>query len=685
MLRFTVKGRAAAIMLLLVMAGSARAQDPHTRSQASVVQRLADSSGAPAAMSRIRELVCRGKPGIAMRVQQEPSPRDPNAVAMVLRYQRLPETILVRPDGTGSADYGRTIQLTPGSCSWNRSGLANIPPEPGEVLFDLPRDAQRHLSPSARDTTIDVAVNFPDVVSLPRFMSDSNRYWVFYVDDVSNISISSARWPLGGGLPPISYGSGIQPAPASAPAGSFGGTLRGSTTTGIAARSTTSDAAAMLRMAELRCRGGAGLGFAPGASAGENQVLMTLSYPVSPAVPGATGRGLAPGSCAWADRTGLAREPGTVVFVTAGNAQLSQARHGSTVDRSPTAAERWPDVHTIPVYLSDPGRFWRFTIVMVDSDSARQHGPWKPSLTDAIAGPVTEAPSTRTMTESPVTAGRTVDSSRSSLAFDPFAVRRIVITPSVNGVTMKFEGPSVTPLVQVSTLPPFRESSGRWTFSPDHLSLRVARASTDGANAFSAASTTPLLRNTEYHYLINAPKPAVTDGTLNRHRREGGDRQAVGTFRTLRTDVRVWIDKVHIIDDSDDGGSGELYFTFTVNDAEQFNAGTILAEVSPNTALELDDGESYEFKRDIVQENAPGRLRIQAAGFDNDGVFGGKFDASWNATAGGDGGGDWNHARAEFELDQYPGRTFDFPLRMRTGPGSKLQFEVEGHVTVTRE
>ncbi len=53
--------------------------------------------------------------------------------------------------------------------------------------------------PGSRDTTINAAVNFPDVASLTRYLNNSERYWVFYVDDVTGMSISFGAWPRGGG------------------------------------------------------------------------------------------------------------------------------------------------------------------------------------------------------------------------------------------------------------------------------------------------------------------------------------------------------------------------------------------------------------------------------------------------------------------------------------------------------
>src|SRR5690606_28057262 len=104
--------------------------------------------------------------------------------------------------------------------------------------------------------------------------------------------------------------------------------------------------------------------------------------------------------------------------------------------------------------------------------------------------------------------------------------------------------------------------------------------------------------------IINAQRQVTTGPTLGRRRPVGSDQQAIGSFRTLRTMVTVRIGTVRIINDSDDGGSGELAFTFTINGSYRFEAGTGLAEVSPGALLDLSDGDTYTFARDIMDANA---------------------------------------------------------------------------------
>jgi hypothetical protein len=96
-----------------------------------------------------------------------------------------------------------------------------------------------------------------------------------------------------------------------------------------------------------------------------------------------------PSSCAWVqsgDRgpyRPLSREElGEIRFETSANAQLKQQLHGTPVDTSPTAAERFPDAQTIPKYLSDPNHYWSFFVAKAVSNSfvATGHKYWKPGL-----------------------------------------------------------------------------------------------------------------------------------------------------------------------------------------------------------------------------------------------------------------------------------------------------------------
>ncbi len=98
------------------------------------------------------------------------------------------------------------------------------------------------------------------------------------------------------------------------------------------------------------------------ASSGETIVTYDLVFTPSPQAAGANARGLEPGQCSWIDRPVNDREPYIIRFETPFNAQLKKKLHGTPVDSSPTAAERYPDSFTIPAYMKSKNRYWSFLV-----------------------------------------------------------------------------------------------------------------------------------------------------------------------------------------------------------------------------------------------------------------------------------------------------------------------------------
>jgi hypothetical protein len=121
---------------------------------------------------------------------------------------------------------------------------------------------------------------------------------------------------------------------------------------------------------ELRCRGG-GLRFVvvPGrtTSSGDQTMYMTVDFRHAAQPTGLVGRDLQPGQCAFADRTLRSDEPEQIIQEIVSFGQLKEKLHGSAVDTSPTAAERYPDAKNVPQYLSDAKHYWSFFV--------RQNGP----------------------------------------------------------------------------------------------------------------------------------------------------------------------------------------------------------------------------------------------------------------------------------------------------------------------
>jgi len=232
----------------------------------------APKTTAPAPSLAVQQLVCRGGPGLKPEVYKDSSPDDPRRVRAVLRYRRQT-----------TAAGNSYEKLESGACTWNPTAYPNFPVEPGIVYFDIPREAQPWSSKEKRlmDTTIDAAAFFPDLISLPRYLADPSKRFVFFADDKTNLSVSFGAYKS----------TVLQPTYV---------TITGSLTR---EPPKTADVATLSLTRELRCRGGPeGLAFSSGTSAGANLMKMALAYRVASVEFGATGRGIGPGMCAWVQR-----------------------------------------------------------------------------------------------------------------------------------------------------------------------------------------------------------------------------------------------------------------------------------------------------------------------------------------------------------------------------------------------
>jgi hypothetical protein len=96
-------------------------------------------------------------------------------------------------------------------------------------------------------------------------------------------------------------------------------------------------------------------------STGASIVTLEIGTSGGPVAAGSNGTELQPGQCAWTDRP-LDHPPYGIRFEVPANAQLAQQLHGTPVDSSPTAAERFPDASNIPEYLKDEQHYWSFFV-----------------------------------------------------------------------------------------------------------------------------------------------------------------------------------------------------------------------------------------------------------------------------------------------------------------------------------
>jgi hypothetical protein len=117
---------------------------------------------------------------------------------------------------------------------------------------------------------------------------------------------------------------------------------------------------------ELRCRGGGKFSFdvVEGRinSNGEQTSYVVAYFVPAPQPAGASARDLQPGQCAFVNRTVRHDEPYNLHQEIVSFGQTKQKLHGTPVDTSPTAAERFPDAQNIPLYMNDPKHYWSFFV-----------------------------------------------------------------------------------------------------------------------------------------------------------------------------------------------------------------------------------------------------------------------------------------------------------------------------------
>jgi hypothetical protein len=414
---------------------------------------------------------------------------------------------------------------------------------------------------------------------------------------------------------------------------------------------------------------------------------MTLAYRVSANVPGETGRGLDPGSCAWVNRTGMAREPGRVDFATAGNAQLKQMQSGGTVDRSATAAERWPDVRSIPEYLKDPAHYWTFSVMSRDPDSALTNGPWMRDLAGVVTGTRTTATSTTRSQPTTVPGGGPFQpggAGSTSVATTIFDIRNVSVTPGLDGVAIKFEAATGSnPTVDLVTI--------AGVATPITVSGTPIGG---GMSRYAAASQTKLPRNTNYKYVIAAS--ATAQARAN---------QKSGAFKTLGQRVTIAFSQIYVISDGDVSDSEDKGTPFADDEGDlsfqmsacptRLLAGADAKESNSSNLNWSEGPHAVDAQMTSMSDTIPDRFRVLILGVERD-SFGGLSDfpdyfcskPGYDIPPGRNGSGEWNSIARDIDLTAYPGTKAAAPFAWRSKPlrdGSKLMFEVRGTILVTRQ
>jgi len=126
-------------------------------------------------------------------------------------------------------------------------------------------------------------------------------------------------------------------------------------------------------------------------STGAAILTLELVANEAAAAAGTNGANLGEGQCSWLDRPLVGGAGFRIRFETPANGQLNQARHGTPVDTTPTAAERFPDATNIPNYFMSPSHYWIFTVQETGQGylqaTASSHWKRTPGLGDEVKRP----------------------------------------------------------------------------------------------------------------------------------------------------------------------------------------------------------------------------------------------------------------------------------------------------------
>jgi hypothetical protein len=419
---------------------------------------------------------------------------------------------------------------------------------------------------------------------------------------------------------------------------------------------------------------------------------MTLAYRVASVEFGATGKGVGPGMCAWVERGAGASEPGRVEFTTSANAQLSQIRSGSAVDRTPTAAERFPDANTIPAYMTDPNHYWSFTVARTAPTIASANAAWKATIMDIVTGkPPSQSPKSVSKPDAPEAQPLNAPGARSPTSDairTALGIRDVVVRPGLDAVAILFStASSAKPAVMVATAP-FPGGPGTYQQIPGRQQLVVKGTLHGNVWQYTAYSQTALPMNTRHWYFISTEATAGIPGD-----------QRTGEFMTKNQSVLVSFYRVHILNDSDKDSDGELSFRFYLAPATESEPCFGRPDVDDCfdrgfNGRQWGSGSTHSLANTLRMSTAPDRIRVWVKGWDNDdldddywghSIIGPGGTARFGWKGGSDRTADWNTASGEFNIGVSRDKDrISIPFKLRSVDGSVFMFEVEGEIQVTR-
>lgn len=267
------------------------------------------------------------------------------------------------------------------------------------------------------------------------------------------------------------------------------------------------------------------------------------------------------------------------------------------------------------------------------------------------------------------------------LNFNPF-IKNVRVTPGTSDVKISFSSDqkAAPAIVEIGNVAPTRDRNKDWVWPIlSDVSSRFVTGQNGRFDLNLSVDGNRLEPNKTYFYLIK-----VFNDDKNAARKLD---QFRGQFTTQNQIVRVVWESVHISNDSDPNGAGEIYFEFWMN------YGDASVQSFGNGRNDLPDGRDHPIGKTIIIKRAPDLLTLAVNGDDEDmdtgaeGSFG-EHSGSPNPGPGMKDYIEWNVAKAEFDLSRYPGTNVKVPFELRSMPNGgdlgDLQFEAKGYFVITR-
>lgn len=269
----------------------------------------------------------------------------------------------------------------------------------------------------------------------------------------------------------------------------------------------------------------------------------------------------------------------------------------------------------------------------------------------------------------------------------PF-ISDVRVIPSASNAIISFKSSQRRlPVVEIGKVPPTPDRFGILHF-PLGASLfsRFVQLE-DGRYTLNFNSTNEQLEaGTVYYYIINVFNDNENDPSRKRE-------QETGTISTFSQSVKVVWEKIYIVNDSDDGGAGEISLWFWINYGLPGARSMAINKLGNNSAS---TGQTFEINIEHVVDNAPNDLSLSVSGAEDDvSILSGTFGPpdidpplkgpSRSSKA------EFNLAQETFDLTRFPTevgetRSQQFKLVSMPNGGDRghLSFEIHGRFEITR-